>query len=92
VVYAGSASYTRAVVLLFNGPFASAASANSLVKVKDSNGRTLNGSWQVNPKNPRMLVFPVAAAGRYQVEVGAGLADRTGKKLSTPVQGPVIIP
>jgi hypothetical protein len=39
-----------------------------------------------------MLVFPVAAAGRYQVEVGAGLADRTGKKLSTPVQGPVIIP
>lgn len=92
VVYAGSASYTRAVVLLFNGSFADSASANSHVRVKDARGRALNGSWQINPKNPRMLVFPVAAAGRYEVEVGSGLRDRSGKQLGAAVRGPVLIP
>jgi hypothetical protein len=90
LVYAGSAAYKKAVVLMFNGTFDSADSADKNIKVKDAAGNAVSGKWELGANNKKMLVFPVAKNGRYTVTVGSGVADRNnralGKKLSGPVQ------
>lgn len=91
VVYAGSAAYRKAIVLMFNGSFSDAAGANASVKVLDASGKKVSGSWELNDKNPRMLVFPVNKAGKYQVVVGNGLKDRNNRSLAQAVQGPVVV-
>ncbi len=88
--YAGSAAYKKAVVLMFNGTFDNADSADKNIKVRDAAGNAVSGKWELGPTNKKMLVFPVAKNGRYTVTVGNGLTDRNnrtlGKKLSGPVQ------
>lgn len=90
LVYAGSAAYKKAVVLMFNGTFDSADSADKNIKVKDAAGNTVSGKWELGASNKKMLVFPVAKNGRYTVTIGNGVTDRNnrtlGKKLSGPVQ------
>lgn len=89
IVYAGSAAYTRAVVLMFNGEFADASAAQSQLQVTDSNGRAVAGQWQVNPKNPRMLLFPVSRNGIYTITAKPALSDRNGRSLGSQQKGPV---
>lgn len=89
LTYAGSAAYTRAIVLLFNGEFDDARGAGAHLSVIDANGAPVAGSWQVGSTNPRMLLFPVSRNGIYKVNVGAALADRNGRKLGSALQGPV---
>lgn len=89
VTYAGSAAFRKALVLMFNGDFGSADAVNASVKVLDASGKPVSGSWEVNAKNPRMLIFPVDKSGRYTVVVGAGLQDAKNRSLETSVQGPV---
>ncbi len=89
LTYAGSAAYTRAIVLMFNGDFDDAGKAASSLSVIDANGEPVAGSWQLGSSNKRMLLFPVDQNGIYKVNVGAALADRTGRSLGTPLQGPV---
>lgn len=90
VVYAGSAAYKKAVVLMLNGTFDNAESANKNIKVKDAAGKAVSGKWELGATNKKMLVFPVSKNGRYTVSVGSGLSDRNnralGKKLSGAVQ------
>lgn len=89
VIYAGSAAYTRAIVLMFNGAFRDAASAQQHLRVHDATGKAVPGSWEVGASNRRMLVFPVAQTGIYTVTVGAGLADQAGRVVGKEQQGPV---
>lgn len=89
VVYAGSAAYTRAIVLMFNGTFAEAAAVQQHLRVADANGRTVTGSWEIGASNRRMLLFPVSRAGNYTVHVGAELADSNGRRLGSELKGPV---
>lgn len=89
VVYAGSAAYTRAIVLMFNGAFDDASSAAKNIRVTDANGKAVAGSWQIGANNKRMLLFPVGKTGTYTVSVGSGLVDRTGRKLGKSLRGPV---
>ena len=89
VVYAGSAAYTRAIVLMFNGAFRDAASAQQQLHVRDAAGKAVAGSWQVGASNRRMLLFPVARNGIYTVTVGAGLVDQNGRSVGRELQGPV---
>ncbi|WP_370305017.1 hypothetical protein [Sinimarinibacterium flocculans] len=89
VVYAGSAAYTRAIVLMFNGAFADASSAQQHLRVRDAAGKAVEGRWEVGTSNRRMLLFPVARTGTYTVTVGGGLADRDGRTVGNPLQGPV---
>jgi hypothetical protein len=89
VVYAGSAAYTRAIVLMFNGAFADAAAVQRHLRVTDANGRTVAGSWEIGASNRRMLLFPVPRAGNYTVFVGADLADGNGRRLGSELKGPV---
>lgn len=89
LTYAGSAAYTRAIVLMFNGDFDDAGKAASSLSVVDANGKPVAGTWQLGSANKRMLLFPVSQNGVYKVSVGAALADRTGRSLGTPLQGPV---
>ncbi|MES0873470.1 hypothetical protein [Sinimarinibacterium thermocellulolyticum] len=89
LVYAGSAAYTRAIVLLFNGAFDDARSAQPHLRVRDAAGRLVAGTWEVGANNRRMLLFPVAHTGLYTVTVGPGLADRSGRTVGKQMQGPV---
>jgi hypothetical protein len=89
LIYAGSASYTRAIVLMFNGAFQDAGAAQQHLQVRDASGKAVSGSWQVGASNRRMLLFPVAQTGLYTVSVGGGLADQNGRTLGKAQQGPV---
>lgn len=91
LVYAGQASFKKAIVLLFNGAFFKTDSVNANLKVTDKNGKSVGGSWELGENNRRMLVFPVAAAGTYKVSVGSGLTDNKGRKISAHLSGPVQI-
>lgn len=89
VVYAGSAAYTRAIVLMFNGAFDDTGSAAKNIRVIDASGKAVSGSWQIGANNKRMLLFPVGKTGTYTVSVGSALVDRTGRKLGKSLKGPV---
>ncbi len=89
IVYAGSAAYTRALVVLFNGDFDNVAAAQQHLSVVDATGKPVKGTWEIGANNKRMLLFPVAKVGTYTVTVGADLADRNGRKLGTEQKGPV---
>jgi hypothetical protein len=91
LVYAGQASFKKAIVLLFNGAFFKPDSVNANLKVTDKNGKAISGRWELGENNRRMVVFPVAAAGTYKVSVGAGLTDNKGRKLGARLGGPVQI-
>lgn len=90
LVYAGSAAYKQAIVLLFNGPFDTTDSVNQNVSVKDGSGK-VSGSWEISSNNKRMVIFQVPKSGRYQVTVNKGVKDRTGKALKKGLQGPVYV-
>ncbi len=89
VVYAGSAAYTRAIVLMFNGAFADAAAAQQHLRVTEASGKTIAGTWEVGASNRRMLLFPVPRSGSYTVHLGADLADSNGRRLGSELKGPV---
>ncbi|WP_051101804.1 hypothetical protein [Solimonas variicoloris] len=89
IVYAGSAAYRRAVVVMGNGPFGDAGSANQHIRVLDANGKRVAGSWEVSANNKAMLLFPVARNGRYQLVVDAGLADAQNRTLGQSLKGSV---
>jgi hypothetical protein len=88
VVYVGAAAYTRAIVLLADGPFAdAAATARHLRVLRD--GQPVSGQWQISPQNPQMLVFPVAEVGVYELAIAEGLVDRNGRRYGVGRSGPV---
>ncbi|MEQ1439536.1 hypothetical protein AAG565_09235 [Fontimonas sp. SYSU GA230001] len=89
IVYAGSAAYTRAIVLMLNGAFDDTASIEQNVRVTDAAGKTVAGKWQIGANNKRMLLLPVDKPGIYTVSVKADLADRSGRKLGKAQKGPV---
>lgn len=91
LVYAGSAAYTRAIVLMFNGAFDTGASANANIIITDSAGATVPGSWQVGTNNKRMLQFAVTEGGLYTVKVQRDLADRSGRILGRSLDGAVAV-
>ena len=89
MVYAGPASFKKAIVLMFNGAFFKADSPNANIKVTDKSGKPVSGSWELGENNLRMLVFAVPAAGTYKVTVSSGLTDNKGRKLGSKLSGPV---
>ena len=89
LVYAGSASFKKAVVLMFNGAFFKPDGIDANLKVTDKSGKTVSGSWEIGENNRRMLVFPVSAAGTYKVSIAGGLTDNKGRKLGSKLSGPV---
>jgi hypothetical protein len=91
LTYAGSAAYRTAVVLMFNRAFGSADSANSNIKVTDAAGKVVSGSWELNPNNAAMLVFPVQNTGRYTVSIKSGLTDLGKTTLGKNLKGPVTV-
>lgn len=91
LTYAGSAAYRTAVVLMFNRAFGSADSANSNIKVTDAAGKAVSGSWELNPNNAAMLVFPVQNTGRYTVSIKSGLTDLGKTTLGKNLKGPVTV-
>lgn len=91
VVYAGSAAYKKAVVLIFNGAFDNAEGLSQNVEVQNASGQKVEGTWELSANNKRMASFEVPGAGRYKVIVNAGLADRSSKALPRQLAGEVLI-
>lgn len=91
LVYAGPASFKKAVVLMFNGAFFKDDGISSHIKVTDKSGKAVSGSWELGENNRRMLVFPVSGAGTYKVSIASGLTDSKGRKLGAKLSGPVIV-
>lgn len=92
LIYAGPASFKKAIVLMFNGAFFKPDSPNASLKVTDSKGKAVSGSWELGENNRRMLVFPVSAGGSYKVSVGSGLTDSKNRKLGSTLSGAVVVP
>ena len=91
LVYAGPASFKKAIVLMFNGAFFKPDSPNANLKVTDSKGKTVAGSWELGENNRRMLVFPVPANGSYKVSVNSDLTDSKNRKLGSALNGTVVV-
>lgn len=91
LVYAGSASFKKAIVLMFNGAFFKPDSPNASLKVTDSKGAAIAGSWELGENNRRMLVFPVPGPGSYKVSVAADLTDAKDRKLGSALNGTVVV-
>jgi len=89
LVYAGPASYKKAVVLMFNGAFFQADTVNANIKITDKAGKAVSGAWELGENNRRMVVFPVDAAGTYKVSIASGLTDSKGRKFGSKLGGPV---
>ncbi|PTU31139.1 hypothetical protein [Stenotrophobium rhamnosiphilum] len=89
LVYAGPASYKKAVVLMFNGAFFQADTVNANIKVTNKAGKAISGNWELGENNRRMVVFPVDAAGTYKVSIASGLTDSKGRKFGSKLGGPV---
>lgn len=90
LAYAGEASFTKAIALLFDGAFETPDSANQNVVVKSKNGDVVKGQWLVSA-NKQMLLFNVDP-GLYTVEVGTGLTDKGGRTIAAASSGPVFVP
>ncbi|MGH8462325.1 MAG: hypothetical protein ACRESS_12020 [Stenotrophobium sp.] len=91
LVYAGPASFKKAVVLMFNGAFFKTDGLDANLKVTDKHGKPVSGSWELGENNRRMLVFPVPANGTYKVSIDSGLTDSQGRKIAHHLGGPVIV-
>lgn len=89
LTYAGQASFTGAIALLFDANFENPESANQNIQVKDSGGKTVRGQWAV-ATNRQMLLFN-AAPGLYSIDVGSGLTDKGGRNISEPSAGLVFV-
>lgn len=91
LTYAGSASFTKAIVLIFDGAFDSPAKANENIQVTTESGKPVQGQWLVAKGNPQMLLYSVEP-GVYKVQVGAGLTDKGNRPLSAASAGVVFVP
>lgn len=89
LLYAGSAAYKRAIVLMFNGAFDGTSSAAQNITITDSSGVRVVGRWEVGANNKRMLVFPVESSGIYTISIDGHLSDRTNRPLDRSLRGPV---
>lgn len=90
ITYAGEASFTKAIVLMFDGAFDNADSANQNITVKPKKGGQVKGKWLVATGNKQMLLLDVAP-GLYTVEVGAGLTDKGNRTIGAASSGAVFI-
>jgi outer membrane biosynthesis protein TonB len=90
VVYAGEASFTKAIALMFDGQFDNADGANANIKVTPKKGGEVKGKWMVANGNKSMLLLNVDP-GLYNVEIGSGLADKGGRAVSAASSGAVFV-
>lgn len=90
LTYAGDATFTRAIVLLFDGAFADPDTANRNIRVSSVAGEPVKGQWVV-ATNKQMLLFK-AESGQYVVEIGEGLKDGNGRRIAAAAQGSVLVP
>lgn len=89
VVYVGRVAELSAIALMFDGDLRSIQAVNEHVRVTRADGTPVEARWALG-RNPRMVLLP-ARPGRYEVSVGAGLADASGRMVKTTQQGPVLV-
>lgn len=90
LVYAGSAAFDKAIVLLFSNPVGDPTSAARSIRITDVNGKPVRGTWRTSAQNPRMLIFNVPE-GRYDLTLDKGMTDAQGRSLGRNLHGPVYV-
>lgn len=88
LTFAGEASFTKAIVLLFSNPV-NVASATA-IRVATAQGQPVNGHWVASANNPRMLVFDTGP-GHYTVTVPTAVKNTHGATLDSTHSGPVVV-
>lgn len=91
LTYAGNASFTKAIVLIFDGAFDDGSKANEHIKVTTKAGAAVEGQWLVAKGNPQMLLYSVPP-GIYKVSVGSGLTDKGNRPVAAESSGLVFVP
>lgn len=91
LTYAGSASFTKAVALIFDGTHADGSKATAHIKVTTKDGRPVPGQWLVANGNSRMLLYSVPP-GIYRVSVDAGMSDQDDRTVASASSGLVYVP
>ncbi|HKY89683.1 MAG TPA: hypothetical protein VJM11_01535 [Nevskiaceae bacterium] len=89
LLYAGYLTDYTAVVLLFDGEFASTDGLDFAIDVKRGDGTKIAGQWRIGP-NRKALIFPVPR-GTYEVVLGAELTNVEGQVLGRLLGGPVVV-
>lgn len=90
LTYAGSASFTKAIALVFDGAHADGSKASDHIKVTTQEGQAVSGRWLVAQGNPRMLLYSVPP-GVYRVSVDAGMSDKGDRTVATASSGLVYV-
>lgn len=88
--FAGEASFTQAIALLFDGSFDDVSSINERVVVKTRDGRRVRGQWLLNLQNDKMALFN-SGPGTFEVSVSEGIVDRDGRTMSSSASGLVYV-
>lgn len=91
ITYAGSASFTKAIALIFDGAHADGSKANQSIKVTTKSGTAVEGQWLVAKGNPQMLLYSVPP-GIYRVSVGADMSDKGDRTVPAASSGLVYVP
>ncbi len=78
------------ISILFSEPLAIGQDLSRFLQIKDSGGRIIQRDW-LHSRNPRSVHMPELPAGRYHLEIAAGLIDTNGRQLTIPVQGPITL-
>lgn len=87
IVFAGSAAFDPAIVLILNGTFADGRSADAAITVTDHEGQRIQGQWSVSRENNAMLVFKTPQGGLYRVDAAPTLTDSQGRALGRALGG-----
>jgi hypothetical protein len=82
-------AYSASIVIRTDGRFENAESANTDVRVTRDGGSVVPAAWSVAADKKTLLL--AVPAGRYKVEIGAGLKDSGGATVARASSGRVVV-
>lgn len=82
-------AYSASIVIRTDGRFENAESANADVRVTRDGGSVVPAAWSVAADKKTLLL--AVPAGRYKVEIGAGLKDSGGATVARASSGRVVV-
>lgn len=89
LTHAGFLAGSSAIILVFDGRFASDTDIARNIRVTRPDGVKVAGQWTVGP-NGKTLILQVQP-GAYEVSLRPALADADGKALGRSLSGPVFV-
>ena len=83
---ASASGFKRSIVVILSAPYKGTQNLESLLKVSQSNGDFVVGTWR-RSANARNLLFQVGNAGSYKLHISGQLSSQAGGSLGTDLSG-----